>query len=118
MVYQILLKILLLKVKKSMESEGKLRREISRRNTREKEHFETEVMRARLSASNLANEKNRHDLEILSISTENEKILKEDQAFQLRSLMGNVAHDLKVHIFIYLCEVTELRYPLTFIPKN
>jgi hypothetical protein len=39
---------------------------------------------------------NRHDMQMLSFTNENEKILQESQARQSRSLMGNVAHDLKV----------------------
>jgi hypothetical protein len=93
-------------------TERRLKKEIFDQGVKEKEIFETSHMRAELAAAQLLSETNRQDLQMLSFANENEKILKDSQAFQLRSLMGNVAHDLKVtmtiiirSIIIYHCYI-------------
>mmetsp|Transcript_22374 Transcript_22374/g.21603 ORF Transcript_22374/g.21603 Transcript_22374/m.21603 type:complete len:964 (-) Transcript_22374:241-3132(-) len=97
-------------------TEKTLKREISDQHNREQELVETSFMRSELSAAHLAREKNelslakrRVDIQKLSLANENEKILQEAQAKQLRSLMGNVAHDLKTPIHSIVIDIEMLK---------
>ena len=50
-----------------------------------------------------------HQIEILSITAENEKKLIEAESKQMRSLMANVAHDLKTPLHCIQAEIELLR---------
>ena len=50
--------------------------------------------------------------------TEDEKRLKESEALQLRSLMGNVAHDLKTPLFTIEADVETLKMIVEAIPDD
>ena len=60
---------------------------------------------------------NKHELELLELSTENERKLKEKEIFQLRSIMGNVAHDLKSPLHSIEADLESLRVSVSNIPK-
>ena len=60
---------------------------------------------------------NKHELELLELSTDNERQLKEKEIFQLRSLMGNVAHDLKTPLHSIEADLEVLRVFMLQIPR-
>lgn len=62
--------------------------------------------------------KNNHEIELLQVSTENEKILREVESYQLRSLMGNVAHDLKTPLHSIEADLEVLHTFVLKIPQN
>ena len=62
--------------------------------------------------------KNNHEIELLQVSTENEKILREGESFQLRSLMGNVAHDLKTPLHSIEADLEVLHTFILKIPQH
>ena len=66
---------------------------------------------------NLLTMKNNHQIELLQISTESEKKLREVESYQLRSLMGNVAHDLKTPLHSIEADLEVLNAFITRIPK-
>ena len=59
----------------------------------------------------------KHELELLELSTNNERQLKEKEIYQLRSLMGNVAHDLKTPLHSIEADLDVLRVFMQKIPK-
>ena len=61
---------------------------------------------------------NKHELELLELSTNNERKLKEKEIFQLRSLMGNVAHDLKTPLHSIEANLEVLRVFMMQIPRS
>ena len=61
---------------------------------------------------------NKHELELLELSTNNERQLKEKEIFQLRSLMGNVAHDLKTPLHSIEADLEVLRVFMLQIPRD
>ena len=67
---------------------------------------------------NLTQLRNRHELELLEVSAENERKLREKENFQLRSLMGNVAHDLKTPLHSIEADLEVLRVFITKIPRG
>ena len=67
---------------------------------------------------NLTQLRNRHELEIVEVSAENERKLREKENFQLRSLMGNVAHDLKTPLHSIEADLEVLRVFVTKIPRG
>ena len=68
---------------------------------------------AMIAASELGS---KHELELLELSSGNERNLKEKEMFQLRSLMGNVAHDLKTPLHSIEGDVEILRLFISKIP--
>ena len=60
--------------------------------------------------------KNSHELELLQISTENEKKMRELESFHLRSLMGNVAHDLKTPLHSIEVDLEVLHDMISKVP--
>ena len=67
---------------------------------------------------NLTKLRNRHELEIVEVSAENERKLREKENFQLRSLMGNVAHDLKTPLHSIEADLEVLNVFISKIPKH
>ena len=59
-----------------------------------------------------------HELEIKAVGAENEKTLREAENQQLRSLMGNVAHDLKTPLFSFDADVEALKSFFLEMPKE
>ena len=55
-------------------------------------------------------------MEIISVTAENEKVLLEAESKQMRSLMGNVAHDLKTPLHSIQAEIDMLRVYCSSIP--
>ena len=66
---------------------------------------------------NLTKLRNRHVLELVEVSAENERKLREKEIFQLRSLMGNVAHDLKTPLHSIEADLEVLNVFITKIPR-
>ena len=60
----------------------------------------------------------RHEFELLELSAENERKLKEREIYQLRSLMGNVAHDLKTPLHSIEADVDVLKEFMLKISKS
>ena len=58
-----------------------------------------------------------HEFELLELSAENERKLKEKEIYQLRSLMGNVAHDLKTPLHSIEADLDVLRVFMQKIPR-
>ena len=58
-----------------------------------------------------------HEFELLELSAENERKLKEKEMYQLRSLMGNVAHDLKTPLHSIEADLDVLKVFMQKIPK-
>ena len=59
-----------------------------------------------------------HELEMKAVGAENEKTLREAENQQLRSLMGNVAHDLKTPLFSFDADVEALKSFFLEMPKE
>ena len=64
----------------------------------EREHAEKEDILKQLSDIKLKEEKARIDMQLMELDAKNEVKLREAESAQLRSLVGNVAHDLKTPI--------------------
>ena len=60
----------------------------------------------------------RHELELLELSKENERKLKEKEICQLRSLLGNAAHDLKTPLHSIEADLDVLNTFMSGIPKD
>ena len=60
----------------------------------------------------------RHELELLELSRENERKLKEKEICQLRSLLGNAAHDLKTPLHSIEADLDVLNTFMSGIPKD
>jgi K+-sensing histidine kinase KdpD len=58
------------------------------------------------------------DLDILRVSSENDRILRQAESEQLRSLMGNVAHDLKTPLHSIVADIEALSMLLSKIPPD
>ena len=58
------------------------------------------------------------EMELLELSTENDRKLKEKEFSQLRSLMGNVAHDLKTPLHSIEADLEVLRLYITKVSKS
>ena len=56
--------------------------------------------------------------ELLLHRAEDEKRLKDKEAFQLRSLMGNVAHDLKTPLFVLEADVETLKRHYSYLDED
>ena len=63
------------------------------------------------------NQSARHKFELLELSTNIERKLKEKEIYQLRSLMGNVAHDLKTPLHSIEADLDVLSVFMLKIPK-
>ena len=75
----------------------------------EREHREKEAILSELNEARLKEEKSRIDLEIIELAVKNEVKLKDAETAQLRSLLGNVAHDLKTPIHSVVMDVETLK---------
>jgi K+-sensing histidine kinase KdpD len=62
--------------------------------------------------------RNRYELDMVRVSSENDRILREAEAKQLRSLMGNVAHDLKTPLHSIAADIEALSMLLSKIPPR
>ena len=60
----------------------------------------------------------KHELELLALSRDNERKLKESEICQLRSLLGNAAHDLKTPLHSIEADLDVLNSFMSGIPKN
>ena len=60
---------------------------------------------------------NEHELELLELSSKNEKKMKEKEIFQLRNIMGNVAHDLKSPLHSIEADLESLRVSILNLSK-
>ena len=69
-----------------------------KQNILKREHNEKENIIRELGETKLKDEKSRVDMQIKELEGKNEIKLKEAETAQLRSLVGNVAHDLKTPI--------------------
>ena len=67
---------------------------------------------------NLTKLRSRHELELVEVSAQNERKLREKENFQLRSLMGNVAHDLKTPLHSIEADLEVLNVFITKIPRK
>ena len=83
-----------------------------------KEHEEKEEILSQLNEAKLKAEKSRIDMQILEMTAKNEVKLKELETAQLRSLMGNVAHDLKTPIHSVKMDVDLLKGRYVDIAKQ
>ena len=63
------------------------------------------------------NQSAKHKFELLELSTNIERKLKEKEIYQLRSLMGNVAHDLKTPLHSIEADLDVLSVFMLKIPK-
>jgi signal transduction histidine kinase/CheY-like chemotaxis protein len=61
---------------------------------------------------------NLHKVELLKVTAENDKKLRESESLQLRSLMGNVAHDLKTPLHSIEADMEVLRSFFSRIPAH
>ena len=61
---------------------------------------------------------NLHKVELLKVTAENDKRLRESESLQLRSLMGNVAHDLKTPLHSIEADMEVLRLYFSRIPSH
>jgi hypothetical protein len=59
-----------------------------------------------------------HERGLLEVSIENERLLKEKEIYQLRSLMGNVAHDLKTPLHSIEAYLEVLSAFISKIPRH
>ena len=59
-----------------------------------------------------------HKVELLKVTAENDQKLRESESMQLRSLMGNVAHDLKTPLHSIEADVDVLRAFFYRIPSH
>eukprot|EP00596_Hydrurales_sp_CCMP1899_P000104 CAMPEP_0119052826 /NCGR_PEP_ID=MMETSP1177-20130426/73990_1 /TAXON_ID=2985 /ORGANISM="Ochromonas sp, Strain CCMP1899" /LENGTH=518 /DNA_ID=CAMNT_0007032513 /DNA_START=1257 /DNA_END=2813 /DNA_ORIENTATION=- len=66
----------------------------------------------------IAEIRNRCELDMVRVSSENDRILREAEAKQLRSLMGNVAHDLKTPLHSIAADIEALSMLLSMIPPR
>ena len=78
----------------------------------QKEKLEVEAD-ARLSAMSSL-----HKVELLKVTSENDKKLRASECLQLRSLMGNVAHDLKTPLHSIEADLEVLRVSFSRIPSD
>ena len=60
----------------------------------------------------------KHELELLALSRDNERKLKESEICQLRSLLGNAAHDLKTPLHSIEADLDVLNSFILGIPKS
>ena len=60
----------------------------------------------------------KHELELLALSRDNERKLKESEICQLRSLLGNAAHDLKTPLHSIEADLDVLNSFMSGIPKS
>ena len=61
---------------------------------------------------------NLHKVELLKVTSENDKKLRASESLQLRSLMGNVAHDLKTPLHSIEADMEVLRVFFSRIPSD
>ena len=59
-----------------------------------------------------------HKVELLEVTSENDKKLRKSECLQLRSLMGNVAHDLKTPLHSIEADMEVLRVFFSRIPSD
>ena len=59
-----------------------------------------------------------HKVELLKVTSENDKKLRASESLQLRSLMGNVAHDLKTPLHSIEADMEVLRVFFSRIPSD
>mmetsp|Transcript_22336 Transcript_22336/g.21576 ORF Transcript_22336/g.21576 Transcript_22336/m.21576 type:complete len:843 (-) Transcript_22336:1181-3709(-) len=62
--------------------------------------------------------RNQCDLDMIRVASENDKILREAETKQLRSLMGNVAHDLKTPLHSITADIEALSMLISKIPEH
>jgi signal transduction histidine kinase/CheY-like chemotaxis protein len=79
----------------------------------------SETLRLQLEAdAQLHALSNLHKVELLKVTAENDKKLRESESLQLRSLMGNVAHDLKTPLHSIEADMEVLQLFFSRIPAH